>query len=111
MNRAKEDHLNDLTYGPLLNSKADIIRHKAYIAGIDSLNRVLGSRLDSVASYTYSFQFRAKNAFGAKVLTEYQLQTDQNRKVINIITKKGEHITGANGFPGENQLNKRYFGH
>lgn len=110
MNRLRDEHRDDLEYGSPSSSKADITRHKVYLAGIDSLNRVLGSRLDSVASYTYSFQFRAKNAFGAKVLTEHQLQTDQNRKIINIITKKGEHISGANGFPGKGQLDKRYFG-
>lgn len=80
---------------PLLNSLFDaenlrkaennLASNNAVVAAIDSLALAMGADTNHVASYTYEFAFRGKNAMGAKVLSQKFVQTGVGPK-FEIIT-------------------------
>lgn len=73
---------------------------------IDSLASELGERKNEVASYTYIFSFRGKNALGAKILNEYAVQTDPapEYKIINMTDEKDKMYLNPNDFPGYREM-------
>jgi len=87
---------------------ASIKRNREILADFDSIETTLGERINEVASYTYLFQFRENNSFGAKVLKEYILQTDQDFNVINLASDKDEVYVTPNVFPGYEDIIKKY---
>ena len=87
---------------------ASIKRNREILADFDSIETTLGERINEVASYTYLFKFRENNSYGAKVLKEYILQTDQDFNVINLASDKDELYVTPNVFPGYEDIIKKY---
>lgn len=85
---------------------AKIEKNKKILFKIDSLETELGERKNEVASYTYIISFRGNNAFGAKILNEYIIQTDPlpNCKVINMTDDKDKIYLNPNDFPGYREM-------
>ena len=76
----------------------------------DSIETSLGRRVSQVAAYKYVFRCRGKNAFGAKVLSEYFVETDPapNFKVINVADTPGQLFVSPNNFPGYHEMIVKY---
>jgi len=89
--------------------KTKILENERIISKIDSLETLLGERKNEVASYTYLFKFRGNNAFGAKVLNEYILQTNPapDFKIINMTDDKDKIFLNPNDFPGYREMIKK----
>ncbi len=83
---------------------------KKMLAGIDSIRTALGPRVNETACYKYAFDFRAKNAFGAKVLNSHIVQVGPapDYKVLMVASNKGELLSYPNTFPGYDELKARY---
>lgn len=80
----------------------EIDRYKKLQLAIDSIEIALGDTVNHVASYTYYFSCRAKNAFGAKILSEYILQTTPapEYEVLNLVNENDKVYLTPNAFPG-----------
>lgn len=88
---------------------SDIENIKKVLAGIDSIKVELGDEIYNVASYTYSFHYRANNEFGALVLNEHIIQTDPapDFQVINLADNQDKVLLNPNQFPGYIELVER----
>lgn len=88
----------------------DISRYHNILEEIDSLEIVLGDRVHEAASYTYLIRFRASNAFGAKVINEYIIQTDPEPdfSIINITDEEDQVLLNPNQFPGYMEMIRKY---
>jgi len=86
-------------------------RNNKILEAIDSLEVALGDELNDVASYTYIYSFRGNNAFGAKVLNEYILQTNPapDFEIINMTTDEKRIILNPNNFPGYQEMIKSFY--
>jgi hypothetical protein len=79
----------------------EIDKKKRKVVILDSVNQVLGDKVNKVAAYTYLFSFRAKNRLGALVLGEYLLQITPapEYEVLAFSDKKGDMLVTPNTFP------------
>lgn len=86
--------------------KAKIEKNERILSKIDSLAYLLGERMNEVASNTYIFSFRGNNAFGAKILNEYVVQTNPapNFEIINMTDDKDRIILNPNDFQGYTEI-------
>lgn len=86
--------------------KANIEKNRRILEKIDSIATQLGERTHEVASYKYVFTFRGNNAFGAKILNEYIVQTDPSPdfKIINMTDDKDKIYLNPNDFPGYREM-------
>jgi TonB family protein len=100
-----------LDHSDLLDSEEDFLAvkqlkmeiEKGYvlISKIDSLEKVLGNKVNTPIAYNYILRCRGKNGFGAKVLSEYFVQVKAPKlEVLNIASKAGEIMSGFGDFPG-----------
>lgn len=88
----------------ILREKTSILKEEKTLASIDSIETVLGDSKNNVASYTYLYKIRGKNKMGAKVLSEYLVQTGDSLKVINVATHPDKLFIHPNSFPGRKEL-------
>jgi hypothetical protein len=86
--------------------KIKIKKNEIVLSKIDSIENQLGERKSEVASYTYIFSFRGKNALGAKILNEYVVQTDPSPdfKIINMTDDRDKIYLNPNDFPGYREM-------
>ena len=86
----------------------EIEKYSRILLGILELEENLGGRVNEVASYTYVFSFRGNNSFGAKVLNEYIVQTDDSEelKIINMVKDIDKMFLSPNDFPGYRSMVK-----
>lgn len=72
------------------------------IRRLDSIENSLRGRccLDSIVSYSYFIEYRAKNAFGAKVLSSVIIQISPAGDVLKIASDVGNLLLYPGGFPG-----------
>lgn len=86
-------------------------RNKIILSKIDSLKKIIASDTNKVASYTYLFGFRGKNKLGAKILSNYfvQTKTSPDFEIINMVKDKNKLYLNPNDFPGYREtINKLY---
>lgn len=111
--QARYKSLKSYSYDPksVEKIKQSIKRNEYVLAGIDSIKASLIGAQDSVASYSYLFKFRAANAFGAKVINSYIVQTDPQPSygVINIAQNREKVYLTPNEFPGYRELVKKSY--
>jgi TonB family protein len=91
----------DYYYERVKELKSGIFKNDMIIHGIDSIEKRLGEKSKTAVAYNYSFRFRAKNGFGARMLYEYILQVRKhNLEIFNIATEADEISLDFGDFPG-----------
>jgi len=95
----------------VIELKTKIERIENILTKIDSLEYNLGQKLNDVASYTYNFRCRGNNKLGAKILTEYILQTNPSPdfKVINLTDNQDKVFLNPNDFPGYREMISKFY--
>lgn len=90
-----------------------INRSKRILAKIDSLQTALGDTVNHIAAYKFLFKFRSKNAFGAKVLYEYILQTTgaPSFEIIQMTNDPDKVYLNPNEFPGYRDMAAKELGY
>ena len=74
------------------------------MAGIDSLEAVLGDDVDKVASYTYLYKLKANGPDGVMQLKEYYLQTDPGFGVLSLTDNQEDLYPNPGDFPGYREM-------
>lgn len=103
---------NEMKYNSLLEDKEKQLKiNKIVLPKIDSLETLLGNKVNDVASYTCIFSFRGNNLLGAKALTHYYLQTSPSPdfKITNLTTDEDELFLNPNDFPGYREMLSEYY--
>jgi TonB family protein len=97
--------LRDDDFKKISELKSNLLRNKVLLKGIDSLERGMGSKINTEIAYNYSYECRGKNAFGAKVLSEYIVQVKrENWEIINVAQGSDQLIFDFGDFPGYKAL-------
>ncbi|WP_106832246.1 hypothetical protein [Parabacteroides pacaensis] len=91
----------------------EINRDKRILAKIDSIQTALGDTVNHIAAYKFLFKFRSKNAFGAKVLNEYILQTTGSPlfEIIQMTNDPDKVYLNPNEFPGYRDMAAKELGY
>ncbi|TLP75694.1 hypothetical protein [Maribacter sp. ACAM166] len=92
---------------------AEIEKIEKILSEIDRLSTELGDKANNPASYTYYYSLRGNNKLGAKVLSEYILQTSPapDFKVLNLADNKDQILLNPNEFPGYREMIKTMLGY
>lgn len=99
--QAKQDSFPTVNFHKKITTyKDNLTKYEKVLAGIDSLETVLGDKVNDVASYTYLFQLKANNEAGIKTPYEYYVQTDLGFGVLKFTANKEELYPNPNDFPG-----------
>lgn len=83
-----------------------IDNNKAIYSKIEEVEKSMGDKVNEVASYTYIFQMRGNNKMGAKVLSEYFVQTEPypTFNILNITNDRDKLYLAPNGFPDYEEI-------
>lgn len=103
-----EEEANKIKKEGIKEINNTIKRSKLILTKIDSLEALLGTSVNNVASYTYSFSYRGNNKLGEKVLNKNILQTNPapDFKILNLGTSKEEVLLNTSDFPGYREMMK-----
>lgn len=72
---------------------------------IDSVESILGEKVNMHVAYNYPFKCRGKNVFGARVAHEYLVQVKApTLEIMNIASGPGNLITDFGEFPGYQEI-------
>jgi len=88
----------------VLYNSEDLKMYDRYLISIDSIKKEMGTKGNDAAAYTYIFEMRSNNAFGAKVKQEFYVQTTPEQEVLNVTEDKGGLYSTPNGFPGYDEM-------
>lgn len=88
--------------------KAD--RYKEVLAGIDSIATAFGDSNKEVASYTYLYTLKAKNAQGQQETQKFYLQTNPGYGVLQFTPDTTQLYPNPNDFPGYREMAGRVLG-
>ena len=81
--------------------KVSIKKNKNILLKINEVQKIMGDEVYNIASFTYLFEMRGNNKFGAKVLNHYYVQTSAKPEleIINMTTDKDKIDLSPNNFP------------
>ncbi|GAB2549852.1 hypothetical protein [Spirosoma aerophilum] len=87
-----------------------ITQNNKIIKEIKAIENQMGTHVNDIAAYKYLFKLRGTNAFAAKMLNEYILQTGPapDYKVLNMTTDPDKVYLNPNEFPGYEPMIKKY---
>ena len=92
--------------------KDELERLKETRSEVKALGDGIGDKADELASYTYTFKFRGNNAMGAKILTEYFVQTGPapSFEIINMTAEEGKLFNNPGDYPGYRDMIAKHIG-
>lgn len=93
----------------VVSEKTAIATSRVKLNRLATIEKQLGKETETVASYAYRLIFRANNKFGAKVLSQYTIQTGPkpDLKLLNIAATDGQMLVMPGAFPGYDTLNNQ----
>ena len=98
-----ESQLYEKTSDEFYNIKKDSI----ILAGIDSIQNLMGDKVNEDVAYLYNYKFRGKNKLGAVVLDEYIIYISPNWEVIQMTNDRKNLYENPGDFPGYIDLVKK----
>lgn len=101
IDRNKE--MYEKTNNELYSTRKDSI----ILAGIDSIQNLMGDKVNEDAAYLYDYKFRGKNKLGAVVLDEYLIYISPDWEVIQMTKDRKNLYNNPGEFPGYVNLVKK----
>lgn len=99
MKRPMYEKTNDELYS--------IKKDSIILAGIDSIQNLMGDKINEDVAYLYNYKFRGKNKLGAVILEEYLIYISPNWEVIQMTNDRKKLYSNPGDFPGYVELVKK----
>lgn len=90
-----------------INFSNSIERDSLILIGIDSIQNLMGDKVNEDAAYLYKYKFRGKNKLGAVILEEYLIYISPNWEIIQMTNDRKNLYDNPGGFPGYVDLVKK----
>lgn len=99
MKRPMYEKTNDELYS--------IKKDSIILSGIDSIQNLMGDKINEDVAYLYNYKFRGKNKLGAVILEEYLIYISPNWEVIQMTNDRKKLYSNPGDFPGYVDLVKK----
>lgn len=99
--------MNKQLHGKTSDEFYNIKKDSVILAGIDSIQNLMGDKVNEDVAYLYNYKFRGKNKLGAIVLDEYLIYISPNREVIQMTNDRKNLYENPGEFPGYIDLVKK----
>lgn len=85
----------------------NIKKDSIILAGIDSIQNLMGDKVNEDVAYLYNYRFRGKNKLGAVILDEYLIYISPDWEVIQMTNDRKNLYENPGEFPGYIDLVKK----
>lgn len=90
-----------------INFSNSIERDSLILIRIDSIQNLMGDKVNEDAAYLYNYKFRGKNKLGAVILEEYLIYISPNWEIIQMTNDRKNLYDNPGDFPGYVDLVKK----
>ena len=90
-----------------INFSNSIEKDSLILIGIDSIQNLMGDKVNEDAAYLYKYKFRGKNKLGAVILEEYLIYISPNWEIIQMTNDRKNLYDNPGDFPGYIELVKK----
>ena len=93
--------------GLSINLSNSIKKDSLILIGIDSIQNVMGNKVNDDVAYLYKYKFRGKNKLGALILEEYLVYISPSGELIQMTNDENKLYNNPGEFPGYVELVKK----